>query len=254
MIRLTYVGHSTVQIEALGLRLLTDPVLRPRVLHLRRIVPLRPHPGLREPDAVLISHAQIDHLDVPSLRRVRSCRVLAPAGTRRTLARAGMTDVSELRPGDSASLGPIEVTAIQMEHRGGRHPLVSAHETLGYLIDCTVRILFIGDTDLFEGMRELAGKVDVALIPIWGWGPRVDAGHMDPDRAARAVEYLQPRIAIPIHWGTLASPNVWWRRDPQAPAREFKQRAGELAPEVDVRVLEPGTSTQVVIDPGAASS
>ena len=63
------------------------------------------------------------------------------------------------------------------------------------------RVYFAGDTDLFDGMADLA-PVDVALLPIWGWGPTMGPGHMDPARAAQAAALLRARLAIPIHWGT----------------------------------------------------
>ena len=53
-------------------------------------------------------------------------------------------------------------------------------------------------------MAHLGSGLDVALVPVWGWGPAIGTGHLDPERAARAMQMLQPRIAIPIHWGTLA--------------------------------------------------
>jgi L-ascorbate metabolism protein UlaG (beta-lactamase superfamily) len=80
----------------------------------------------------------------------------------------------------------------------------------------------------------------VALLPVWGWGPRVGPGHLDPDRAAQAAALLRPRVAVPVHWGTLASPGVWWRGDPAEPARRFAARVAELAPGTLVRVLAPG--------------
>ena len=58
---------------------------------------------------------------------------------------------------------------------------------------------------LFQLLNEMDGLVedlDVALLPIWGWGPSPGPGHLDPETAARAVALVQPRIAIPIHWGT----------------------------------------------------
>ncbi|MBK8295055.1 MAG: MBL fold metallo-hydrolase [Solirubrobacterales bacterium] len=65
---LTYVGHATVEIEMDGVRLLTDPVLRKRIVHLRRQVPLPHEPFAKAPDAILLSHQHFDHLDLPSLR------------------------------------------------------------------------------------------------------------------------------------------------------------------------------------------
>ncbi len=104
----------------------------------------------------------------------------------------------------------------------------------------SLRIYFAGDTDLFDGMRELAGTLDVALLPVWGWGPRVGPGHLDPERAARAAGLLRPRVAVPIHWGTYASPRAWWRSDPRLPAREFERFAAVHAPGVTVSILAPG--------------
>jgi L-ascorbate metabolism protein UlaG (beta-lactamase superfamily) len=105
-------------------------------------------------------------------------------------------------------------------------------------------VYFAGDTDLFDGMAELRGKVDVALLPVWGWGPSVGEGHLDPERAAAAVAMIEPRIAIPIHWGTFALP---WARggDRDRPAREFAELAAELAPGVEVPLLQPGESVDL---------
>ena len=76
--------------------------------------------------------------------------------------------------------------------------------SVGYAIEGEQSIAFLGDTDLFDEMAHLVPGLDVALVPVWGWGPTIGAGHLDPERAARAMQMLQPRIAIPIHWGTLA--------------------------------------------------
>ena len=82
---------------------------------------------------------------------------------------------------------------------------------------------FFGDTDVFDGMGDLAGTLDVALLPVWGWGPRVGPGHMNPERAARAAALIRPRIAVPVHWGTLMRPGVWWRHDAALPTRQFEE-------------------------------
>jgi L-ascorbate metabolism protein UlaG (beta-lactamase superfamily) len=77
---------------------------------------------------------------------------------------------------------------------------------------------------------------------VWGWGPKLGPGHLDPERAARAAALLAPRAAIPIHWGTYAAPNAWWRDDPELPAREFARHVAIHAPAVAVRILSPGHS------------
>ena len=86
----------------------------------------------------------------------------------------------------------------------------------------------------------------MALIPIWGWGPTLGRGrHLDPEKAAEAVRLLNPRIAIPIHWGTYAPLHMAIRRAPEfvrSPPGAFELAARRVAPGVEVRVLEPGAS------------
>jgi len=80
--------------------------------------------------------------------------------------------------------------------------------------------------------------VDVALLPVSGWGPRLPAGHLDPRGAAEALRLLTPKLAVPIHWGTLRT--AWGPPPDDRPAREFARAAAELAPEVEIRVLAIG--------------
>ena len=94
--RIVYVGHSTVLVEMEGVRLLTDPLLRPRFLHLRRTDAVV-RPALDEVDAVLVSHLHFDHLDLPSLRLLgHDVRVVVPRGAGDLLARKGFGSVTEL--------------------------------------------------------------------------------------------------------------------------------------------------------------
>src|SRR3954452_22456929 len=141
--RVTFVGHATVLVETAGLRILTDPLLRGRVAHLRRIVPLPAVARLAEPHAVLISHAHLDHLDLPSLRLVApSARVLVPRGWGGLARRAGLANVTEMEPGDRAPVEAIEVLATPAEHDGHRLPLGRSSRPLGYLIDGSSRAYF----------------------------------------------------------------------------------------------------------------
>jgi L-ascorbate metabolism protein UlaG (beta-lactamase superfamily) len=236
-----YIGHATVLVELDGVRLLTDPLLRNRVAHLRRVVSVQgPTP---EVDAVLISHGHHDHLDRPSLRRLEGVRVVAPAGLAPALSEFDVVGVDQ---GDELEFGPVTVRATYAEHEGGRPPFGSG-TALAYAIIGSKRVFFAADTDLFDEMTGLVPDLDVALVPIWGWGPSLGRGkHLDPERAAEAVRRLAPRIAIPIHWGTYR-PFHKSARAPflSAPADAFRRFAAETAPDVEVRILQPGEELAV---------
>jgi L-ascorbate metabolism protein UlaG (beta-lactamase superfamily) len=222
-------------------RLLTDPLLRSRIAHVVRRVPLPDLSTLRDLDAVLISHAHADHLDVPSLRLLEHAGpVFAPAAAARVLERAGLPKVVELHAGDRTTVGPLAIEAVTAVHDGRRRPIGRQAEAIGYLVEGPSRVYFAGDTDLFTAMAALRGRVDVALLPVWGWGPRLPAGHLGPETAADAVERIRPGIAIPIHWGTMRSPGERSAHDARAPAESFAAAVERVAPEVQTRILDPG--------------
>src|SRR3954447_7794648 len=247
--RVTWVGHATVLIEMDGVRLLTDPVLRHRLAHLRRHS-APPGPDVAEGiDAVLLSHAHADHLDVRSLRRL-GCDVLlvAPPGAGRAARRAGFTRAVELVPGEHVEVGGVTITAVAAAPEGRRWALGRPAQCVGFVVTGTTSVYFAGDTDVFDAMAELAGDLDVALLPVWGWGPSLGPGHMDPEAAARAAALLRPRVAIPIHWGTLFPIGLARRRGEVLvePPRAFARHVAELAPDVQVQILEPGASLELV--------
>ncbi|MGE4029624.1 MAG: MBL fold metallo-hydrolase [Thermoleophilia bacterium] len=245
--RITWTGHATVVIESDGTRVVTDPVLAGRVAHLRRVAaPGAGVPG--RPAAVLLSHLHRDHLDMATMRTMDpSVPVLAPAGSRSLLARAGRRDVREMRPGDTATAGALTVTATLALHDGGRPgrgPVAWRHRpvtALGFVIAGSATAYFAGDTGLFPGMADLAGSIDVAVLPVGGWHPRLGPGHLDAEDAARALALLRPRVAIPVHWGTYAPPGMR-RGHPHLrdQGERFRAAARRHAPRVRVVVLAPG--------------
>jgi L-ascorbate metabolism protein UlaG (beta-lactamase superfamily) len=244
----TFVGHSTVLIEVDGARILTDPLLRLRVGALIRRSPLPPASVYRDLDAVVISHAHLDHLDVPSLRLIdKVTPVLAPRETKRLIKRLGFADVTEMEAGESRTVGGVRLTATPAVHGITRHPMAAPGNTLGYLVEGRLTAYFAGDTGLFDEMAGLADHLDLALLPVGGWGPRLPEDHLNPLTAAKALRLLRPAVAVPIHWGTLYPPwlppafNAKFGRWPVA----FERYAAHLAPGVEVRVLEPGASTRI---------
>jgi L-ascorbate metabolism protein UlaG (beta-lactamase superfamily) len=228
-----------------GVVLLTDPVLRRRVVHLRRAVP--PVGELPLPDAVLISHQHSDHLDPPSLGRLgRGLRLVAPPGAAQYLERRGFENVAEVSPGEEVEIGAVTVRATYADHAGARMRGTSG-TAVGYLLEGSRRLYFAGDTDVFPEMAEL-GPVDLALLPIWGWGPTLGPGHLNPESAADAALLLGAPVVVPIHWGTYAPAHLTVRSRPgflDDPPDLFRAALAAAAPDAEARVLAPGESTTV---------
>jgi L-ascorbate metabolism protein UlaG (beta-lactamase superfamily) len=246
-VRITYVGHATVLIEIDGLRVLTDPLLRPRVAHMVRAAGPVDGGSLERLDLVLVSHMHHDHFDRASLGMIGGDpRLVVPRRGGRAARRLQFGSVTELGAGQELSAGGVTIAATPAVHRLGRL-LDRRSEAIGYTVTGAQRVYFAGDTDVFPKMSELQGGLDVALLPVGGWGPKVGPGHLNPERAAEALALLSPRIAIPIHWGTLrrvALRSAIRTAHAEAPW-EFAREAAKRAPHVEVRVLQPGEATDV---------
>jgi L-ascorbate metabolism protein UlaG (beta-lactamase superfamily) len=246
-------------VEMNGVRLLTDPVLRNQVAFLRRhSAPVQPA-WLQSIDVVLLSHAHSDHLDLPSLRRLnqmsRDTRIIVPVGVGASVRRLGFHQVEEVEAGVEFQAGPLLVKVTAARHGRAKYFFEQDVLCVGYVISGEHTIYFAGDTDIFPEMAALAGTLDLALLPVWGWGPTLGEGHLDPYRAAQALTLLAPRYAIPIHWGTLVPWGYQWFRPRFLvdPPHAFAQFAGKLAPDVDVRVLSPGEGFSMGVESSTPS-
>jgi L-ascorbate metabolism protein UlaG (beta-lactamase superfamily) len=250
--QVNYIGHATVLIDIGTIRVLTDPVLRDRVFFLQRHGH-NPAPELleeRQPDVVLLSHLHYDHADLPSLRSLPPTTiVVAPRGSGAYLSRWAGIQVHEMSEGDRLQVGDVEITALPANHGPNFSMPRPAAECLSYTMRNRLSVYFAGDTDLFDAMHDVGREfdLDMALLPVWGYSYRLGPGHLNPLTAAQALNRLQPRIAVPIHWGSLRlpGPRAFWQGvdHMHLPPRAFAAHAARLAPETEVRVLEPGQWT-----------
>ena len=260
---LHFVGHSTVRVELAGRTVLTDPLLADTVGLLRRVVPL-PNPATwAGTDVVLISHLHGEHLHLPSLRSLGpDVHVVVPRGAAAWLRGHGFRRVDELSAGETITDGPLTITAVRAEHGGHRWGPRLTHgpatESLGYLVGGGGSTVYAsGDTGLFDGMAVLAKHaVDVALLPVWGWGPNLGPGHLDPVTAAEAVALVRPRVVVPVHWGTLAPaglaslPNplrARMRRLLVDPPHSFAAEVAARGLDTRVAVTRPGDAVDLAV-------
>jgi L-ascorbate metabolism protein UlaG (beta-lactamase superfamily) len=247
-----YIGHATVMVDIGELRVLTDPLLRDRVLFLQRHGRNSAHELLAErtPDIVLLSHLHYDHADLPSLRLLPSTTtIIAPKGSGKYLNRWAGVEVYEVTEGDKVQVADVEITALPAAH-GQAHTITRPMDScLSYVMRNRLSIYFAGDTDLFDGMYDVGQDfdLDMALLPVWGFSHRVGAGHLTPLTAAQALNRLQPAVAVPIHWGSFRflGPDSLWQGANHLtfPPHAFAEHASHLAPDTDIRVLQPGEMT-----------
>lgn len=210
--RVTWLGHSTLVLDLAGVRILTDPVLRPRfgLLRRRRDLPVCSH--VCDVDAVLLSHLHHDHADLPSLRRVAHAPVLT-SPVNAVWARSKGLEAPEIPPDQWWPAGrTVQVRLVRADHVARPMPH-RPNGAVGMLVrGGGVVVWFAGDTSLYPEIVDLPriaqAPIDLALLPVGGWGPRLSPGHMGPAQAAEAAALCGARHVLPIHFGTL-HPRAW---------------------------------------------
>jgi L-ascorbate metabolism protein UlaG (beta-lactamase superfamily) len=210
-----WLGHSTVLLKIEGVTILTDPVFSSRVglnfgpmtLGLKRIVaPALPRTETPQPDIVLLSHAHMDHFDLPSLRALQSSKtaVVTAAKTSDLLRVGWYARVQELGWGEEVRLEDVTVRAFQVNHWGARLQSDTYRGFNGYVIQTpNYRVVFGGDTamtDTFRGLRS-ARRFDLAIMPIGAYNPWIRA-HCTPEQALRMADDAGAECVLPVHHRT----------------------------------------------------
>jgi L-ascorbate metabolism protein UlaG (beta-lactamase superfamily) len=231
-----WLGHSTVLINFFGITILTDPALNARVglgagpfiLGPKRYVkPALRFAELPPIDLVLLSHAHMDHFDLPTLRRFDSRPAVVTARATADLLRWTRLRrrVNELDWGQRLTLrfpdapaaravddGGLEVEAFEVRHWGARVRTDDYRGYNGYILRRGgMAVLVAGDTaytPLFGKLRGRGAKrpgangaFDLALMPIGAYDPWIGA-HCNPEQAAAMADAAGARAILPVHHQT----------------------------------------------------
>jgi L-ascorbate metabolism protein UlaG (beta-lactamase superfamily) len=190
--------------------------------------------------------------------------IVAPRGLRLPGRHTG-AEIVQVRSGETIVVAGLSIDAVPARHWIA--PGAPRAQPLGYVLRGasagasavagrggagdvgrpSPRVYFAGDTGRYPAMAELAGGVDLALLPVWTWGPHLGPGHLGPRAAAEVARDIGAAVVVPIHWGTLYPRQLHrlWRKPLMEPGDRFAAYARRLAPDVDVRVLHPGESTTI---------
>jgi L-ascorbate metabolism protein UlaG (beta-lactamase superfamily) len=208
-IRLTWIGHATWLVQLDGVSLIVDPILSEKLPgFIRRVVPPALSYGELPPiDAALVSHSHFDHLDLPTLARLRA-PVVAGLGVGAVVAGERLP-CAELGWWQSTRVRDVTITFVPAQH-WSRRGLTDTNATLwgGFLIEGpSGRVYHAGDSGWFDGFAEIGRRfprVDAALLPIGAYEPGwfMLPQHLNPEQAIDAFEALGARRMYGMHWGT----------------------------------------------------
>ncbi len=216
----TFIGHSSFLLQAAGRKLLLDPVFATRLILLRR----QRHPGVRVADlpridAVLLTHAHMDHLNLPSLRAiVRQMRrrgwpapvAIVPHGVEDLVRRIGFASVESLQLWQATdAVAPLRITLTPCKHWGARMFRDTHRGFGGYVMEDTAgaspTVYHCGDSAYFSGFAEIGRKLrpQIALLPIGAYFPDTyRAVHTSPEEALQAFRDLGAAYMVPMHYNT----------------------------------------------------
>ncbi len=252
VLKLRWLGHSTVLLDLDGVRLITDPLLRDRVGPLVRRGQVPAAESWAGVHAVLISHLHHDHAHLRSLRMLPEVPVLSAADNARWLRRRGVAGAVAMEPGVDVVVADrvrVRLTRAVHGHRPMPHRPGAAN---GHLVQSATHTVWVaGDTELYPEMADIPAlaeaPIDLALIPVGGWAPRLSGGHLGAEEAAWACALVGARWAVPVHWGTFHLPGAshsppGWMTNP-GPA--FVGAVRRRAPGCQPVVLEPGEAWEL---------
>jgi L-ascorbate metabolism protein UlaG (beta-lactamase superfamily) len=219
-----WIGHSTVLLNLFGTTIVTDPVLSERIgldvaglftIGPQRLVsPALTFEQLPPIDLILLSHAHMDHLDTPTLRKFsRTTPVVIAKNTFDVIEGLGFEAIYEMDWADWTQVGDVRIDALEVKHFGWRYPWEkdrsrghwNGRSYNAYLISKNGgRILFAGDTayhQKFKALKERDLSIDLAILPIGAYDPWIH-NHANPEQALEMADHMGAHSVMPIHWRT----------------------------------------------------
>ena len=219
MVRIRWLGHSGFEITIDGKVIIIDPFITENP---NQVLELADIPKV---DIVAMTHDHFDHRgDSIEIAKRDSATFLCAYENRKVAIDGGIADIASLNIGGSCVVKGIRVICTLALHTGN---------PCGFIfVGKEGKVYHAGDTGLFGDMA-LLGELyspDVVLLPI--------GGHytMGPYEAAKAVELLKPKVAIPMHYNTYKV----IRQDPQ----EFKEMVLKRV-KTDVAIIKPGQVLEI---------
>jgi len=202
-------GHATVSLDWAGTKLVFDPINAGRVkVTPRRFDDLQLKRDAQF-DAIFVTHAHMDHLDLGTLERLASSRLILPAGSERFLNAAVIEqhEVEPIQMGQSVSVGHLTVTPVFAKHGGWRYPWQRGLFACSYVVEHAGQAVYIaGDTALGPHFKTIGQKYHpmVAVLPIGAYSPEwfLRSRHLYPEEALDAAEMLGNPLVLPYHFGT----------------------------------------------------
>src|SRR5689334_3665145 len=224
-----WIGHATVLINFYGVNIITDPVFSEKIgLRLLRWFTLGPKRLVAAPigitelpriDLILLSHAHMDHLDLPSLAQFdRKIPLVMAKNTADVVGSLYRKQVVEVDWGEKVSVAGLTIEGLKVKHFGWRFPWESdrskgdmnGRSFNGYLLTRNGKhIVFAGDTAQQDYFKEIGARglqVELALMPIGAYNPWIRV-HANPEQAAEMARQMNARAILPIHWNTFTLSN-----------------------------------------------
>ena len=253
---ITWWGHSSASVELGGMTVATDPLLVGRLFHLRRATPAPP-PRATRADVVLVSHLHYDHLHLPSLDRFGpDVAVVVPRGAPAAVSGLRGRRLVEVEVGQRVEVDGLQVDVLAAHHDGRRTKLARGGPVpaVGYrFTDGRTSSWYPGDTGVRADFAAVE-PVDLALVPIGGWGPTLGDEHLDPVEAADAVAQVGAARALAVHYGTFW-PIAMRRLHPAShhrlfvtPPERFRRALADAAP--GTLALTPAFGERVLLGDG----